>query len=84
MVLGYRRLSGRCGGSGEGTMELAGQPRPPRRDPLHELRDYPFFRPEGDAPAPSWLARHGPAVALALAYLVAALLMLTAAVILAW
>jgi hypothetical protein len=55
----------------------------PRHDPLRELRASPFFRPEGDEPAPSWLARHGPAVALALASLVAGLLALAAAVVLA-
>ncbi len=64
-------------------MGPAGEPKPPQRDPLHELRDYPFFRPEGDKPTPSWLARHGPAVALALAGLVAGLLTLAAAMVLA-
>jgi hypothetical protein len=30
-----------------------------RRSPLQELRDYPFFAPEEDRPAPSWVMRHG-------------------------
>jgi hypothetical protein len=30
-----------------------------RRSPLQELRDYPFFLPEEDQQAPSWVLRHG-------------------------
>ena len=33
--------------------------RSARRSPLHELRDYPFFAPEGDSPARTQTIPHG-------------------------
>ena len=41
--------------------------RSPRRSPLQELRDFPFFHPEEEHSAPSWLARYGAALLVALA-----------------
>ena len=48
------------------------------RSPLEELRAYPFFAPEDDAPAPPWLARHGLALLVALAIVLAVELALLA------
>lgn len=33
--------------------------RTARRSPLQELRDYPFFAPDGDRPAPARTIPHG-------------------------
>ena len=43
-----------------------GQALPVHRTALEELRDYPFFAPEGDLPARPWLARYGLSLLLAL------------------
>lgn len=46
--------------------------RTPGRSPLQELNDFPFFRPDGDAPPPPWALRHAGALLSALALTIAA------------
>ena len=50
--------------------------RTPRRSPLQELSDYPFFRPEEDAPTPSRVSRYGIVLLVALACILAVELVL--------